>query len=254
MRRAGLHQGRLQAQADPGGPQPPGHLAEPGSRGATRPAGRRCRRWRGSTGWPALKPGASALLVHPTARTEAGEPAPGAGGDRRRQGAHPGPADRHLLALGLPGRRRRRRRPHLPALLGERHPLAGARSGPDAAAGGAGPGRVPAGPARHRPRAHPARRLHPGQRRRRCSWRCYPAGNADGRAKPLRTFEVTTNKDGEAHLELPGAGGRRLPPGRAGRPSTAAPSPRSRPSSSGPRAASWRTSSPSGRSCRRSPR
>ena len=181
-----------------------------------------------------LKPGASALLVHPTQRTEAGEQAPVLAVTDAGKG--------RTLALltdtswhwGFLAAGHRRRRPHLPALLGQRHPLAGARSGPDAAAGGAGPGGVPPGPAGRRPGAHACTPTTPRPSRCRCSWPCTrrrtpirPSPCARCRSPPTRTARPTWTCPGWR---------RALTAWSARPPSTAAASPRSRPSSSAPRA------------------
>ena len=142
------------------------------------------------------------------------------------------------LALGLPVGGRRRRRPRLPALLGERHPLAGARPGADVAAHRARPRRVPPQPAAVGARARRAPRLLAGAEGR-CRGRRSCAADGDPQGRPLKRLEATTNTDGEAHVELG-----TLAPGAyrvVGTPRwTAARSPRTRRSWCGPRGASWK--------------
>ena len=133
----------------------------------------------------------------------------GAGGGRRGQGPGAGAADRQRLALGVPRRRRGRRRARVPALLGERHPLAGARSGADAAAAGARPPRVPAQPADRGARARDARGLLARARRRGDAGRGrFDGAGAAADAEPVRSLHATTDADGEAHVDVG-----TLPPG-----------------------------------------
>ena len=169
---------------------------------------------------PRARPGAATLLAHPTLRTDGGKPAPVLVAGDAGKGRSLALLTDTRLALGLPGGGRGRRRPRLPALLGERHPLAGARSGADPAAHRARPRRVPAQPAarRARPRHAPRLLAGAGQRRRH-------AGRGRRRRRPGRQAPARPQGDDQPRRRGPRrpgrAGPRRLSrhrPRHAGRP------------------------------------
>ena len=164
----------------------------------------------------------------------------GPGGGRRRQRAGAGVADRLGVALGVPGGRRRGRRPGLPAVLGERDPLAGARSRAHAAAHRPRTAGVPTQPADLRAGARRARRLHAGgehrgdrRRRRRRQRRGRQAA-----PQPPRDDGRRRRSPGRGRRASP----RRLPADRARDDRRTRRSRRTRPSWCGQAVPSWTTS------------
>jgi uncharacterized membrane protein len=149
-----------------------------------------------------LKPGATALLTHPTARTDNGEPAPvlavtDAGKGRTLALTTDSSWHWGFLAAGAgdDGRTFQRfwegairwlvRDPALTLLRVELDRVEYRRGQPASA----------------RARTHHADYSPAGETPVQLS--LYPIGGSES-SKPLRTFEVVTNKEGETHLELPG--------------------------------------------------